>query len=106
MTAHQTGGSGGGVGGHGVLFPLGDLFLLLLRDRQGVDVEGEYFNTALFAPDIGQLLVEGVRDLQRVGGDLVILHLVGRKSRQRRLQSVQQLTLQAGIPLLYRQNLL
>ena len=31
-----------------------------------------------------------------MGGDLVILHLVGRKSSQRRLQSVQQLTLQAG----------
>ena len=31
-----------------------------------------------------------------MGGDLVILHLVGRKSSQRGLQSVQQLTLQAG----------
>ena len=31
-----------------------------------------------------------------MGGDLVILHLVGRKSSQRRLQGVHQLTLQAG----------
>ena len=31
-----------------------------------------------------------------MGGNLVILHLVGRKSSQRRLQGVQQLTLQAG----------
>ena len=31
-----------------------------------------------------------------MGGDLVILHLVGRKGGQRRLQSVHQLTLQAG----------
>ena len=99
LTTHQTGGSGGGVGGHGVFFPLGDLLLLLLRDGQGVDVEGEHLDAALFAPDIGQLLVEGVRDLQRVGGDLVILHLVGRKSSQRRLQSVQQLALQPGCDL-------
>ena len=31
-----------------------------------------------------------------MGGDLVILHLVGRKGGQRRLQGVHQLTLQAG----------
>ena len=45
---------------------------------------------------IGQLLVERLGDLQRVGRDLVILHLVGRKGSQRRLQSVHQFTLQAG----------
>ena len=100
LTAHQTGGSGGGIGGHGVLFPLGDLLLLFLRDGQRVDVEGEHFNAALLAPDVGQLLVEGVRDLQRVSGDLVILHLVGGKGGQRRLQSVHQFALQAHQQLL------
>ena len=54
LTAHQTGCGGGGVGGHGVFFPLGDLLLLLLRDGQGVDVEGEHLDAALLAPEESQ----------------------------------------------------
>ena len=79
---------------HSVIF-----FCCSLRDGQGVDVEGEHFNAALFAPDAGQLLVERLGDLQRVGGDLVILHLVCRKGGKGRLQGVHQLALQPGCDL-------